>query len=521
MKCTVLIAFAKKTKIDKKSQKSYASTFVGYSLAQDTVCSRYCNYNRFFCPLESTQIYLMSRSWYPVAIAVTGSALFSLASVGLAHRIQPLVGLSLQPLSQPSLQQALSQHIALPLPITQATELANQSKLPLQASADTTDTDDAERSYQRAVELANQGVVAYQAAQAAFESDRDLSLSFTRRERFLWQATLAKLESIPPSADSYEQSTLKIDQYRGLLATTNRKLEAWDNAFLEPIIRSAGVPLDRVHLTLCQIGDQQISHRIEDSQTKDSDQEIPREVLERDRCRHHQGDQQMASPASLIKLPIAIALLDKTTRESIPLSQSIYVDPQNFTENAEGATVEVDREYTLAQLMTRMINESNNIATNQLIDYVGRESIAKTMANRGYQNTLVDHKLAGDRILPPNPGTRSNRATSDDITAMMAAVYGLENPGDKTILTALLTQRDREIGHQALAEMGPAIQWLGEKTGQNNRMIGTSVVLKVGPERYALTVAIDDSGNIEGLREIISGVADYLLEKGALTSDSY
>ena len=394
--------------------------------------------------------------------------------------------------------------------------------LPRQASVSraTTDTstsrekispEEAERSYQRAMELANQGVVAYQAAQSALASDPALSLSFTRRERFLWQATLAKLESIPPSADSYEQAQLKVDQYKGLLATTDRKLEAWDNGFLGPIIRSAGVPPDRVHLTVCQIGEQHTESRNFEPTTEGQ--------LDRASCRHHQGDRQLASPASLIKLPIAIALLDKTTREHIPLSQSIYVEPQNFTENADGATVTVDQEYTLAQIMTAMINESNNIATNQLIDYVGRESIAKTLADRGYQNTLVDHKLAGERILPPNPGTQSNQTTSDDMTAMMATVYSLEHPGDDAILTALLTQQDREMGHQALAGMGPAVQWLGEKTGQNSRVIGASIAMKIGPERYALTVAIDNSGNIEGLRKIISGVASYLLEEGALISD--
>jgi len=473
----------------------------------------------------------MSGSWYSIAIAASTGAIFSLVN-GLQQTppVQDLQALLPGPdvLSGPK----LSGPNTLLWPNTQNTQNTQSATLPRQASTtlgqaspeeaspeetspEKTSPKEAERSYQRAMELANQGVVAYQAAQSALASDPDLSLGFTRRERFLWQAALAKLESIPPSADSYKQAQIKIDQYKGLLATTDRKLEAWDNDFLGPIIRSAGVPPDRVHLTVCQIDEQRA-----DSTTSESIKpESTEGQLDRAGCRHHQGDQQLASPASLIKLPIAIALLDKTTREHIPLSQSIYVEPQNFTENADGATVTVDQEYTLAQVMTAMINESNNIATNQLIDYVGRESIAKTLADRGYQNTLVDHKLAGERILPPNPGTQSNQTTSDDITAMMATVYSLENPGDEAILTALLTQQDREIGHQALADMGPAVQWLGEKTGQNSRVIGASIAMKIGPERYALTVAIDNSGNIEGLRKIISGVASYLLAEGALISD--
>ncbi len=454
----------------------------------------------------------MSGSWYSIAIAASTGLLFSLANgaSGLFQTPSQVQTLQTLLLSVPA-----TQSIALPrwasarsassnLAPTNETSTSRTSTSPEEASPEEASPKEAARSYQRAMELANQGVAAYQSAQDALASDLDLSLAFTRRERFLWRTALAKLESIPADADSYEEAQLKISQYQGLLATTDRKLQAWDNDFLESVIRSAGVPPDWVHLTVCQIGEQ--SAESLDGRFNPAS------------CRHHQGNQPLASPASLIKLPLAIALLDKTTRERIPLSQSIYVEPQNFTENSDSSTITIEQEYTLAQIMTDMINTSNNIATNQLIDYVGRESIAKTLADRGYKNTLVDHKLAGERILPPNPGTRSNQTTSDDMTAMIAAIYSLENPGDKAILTALLTQQDREIGHQALADMGPAVQWLGEKTGQNSRVVGASLAMKVGPERYALTVAIDNSGNIEGLRNIISGVASYLLEEGALIS---
>ncbi len=353
--------------------------------------------------------------------------------------------------------------------------------------------------YARAMELANQAVVAYQSAQKT--SDPERKLAFTRRERFLWEATIKKLEQVPKAADSYQQAQAKREQYQGLLATAQGKLNEADNAFLRSIIADTGVSLESAHVTLCQIGEQ-----IDEPASSKA-------------CRHHQGDQLLASPASLIKLPIAIALMDKTIQEGTPLSQKIYIDPQNFTENAEGASIDIDEEYTLAQVVTRMINESNNIATNQLIDYTGRESIAKTLADRGYKNTLVDHKLAGDRILPPNPGTQSNQSTTDDLTAMIAQVYGLENPGDEALLKALHSQQDKELGHQALQDLGPAIHWLGEKTGQNDRVLGTTLAMKVGSKRYALTVAVDYGGDPEAIRHIVSGIAKHLLDQGALVQN--
>jgi len=363
--------------------------------------------------------------------------------------------------------------------------------------------------YKQAIAIANEAVVAYQSAKQA--SDPQDRLSFTRREYALWQAALQKLADVPESAANYAQATEKRSQYKILLATAKSKLVAGENAFLKTIVDSAGVAPKKVHITLCQIDSGQISRSGIGQDTAFADENS---------CRHHQGDSLLASPASLIKLPIAIALMDKVEQENRPLSTEIYIDPSNFTENAEGASIEIDREYPLAQVMVRMINESNNIATNQLIDYVGRDRIAKTMADRGHKDTLVDFKLAGDRILPPNPGTQSNQLTSNDLTAMMVQIYGLENPGDEELLKALLSQQDREIGHTALQDLDPAIAWLGEKTGQNDRLIGTTLAMKVGAERYALTVAIDYSGDIHGLQTIIRSIAKHLLEAGPLVDTS-
>lgn len=453
----------------------------------------------------------MSGFWYLTAIAATTGALFSVAT----NTPERLSAAKLSFASQPIITEATTTEAIAAKAI--ATEPASEGQI-------------TSNRYTDAIALANQAVVAYQSAQK--ETDPDRRITFTRREQLLWQATLHILKDIPPTDKAYEQAQTKYQQYKGLLATAQSKLDIADSAFLRTIIGNAGLSLDQAHISLCEIGaaantetgiteliSDRISERIQNHISTNDDS-----------CRHHQGDQLMASPASLIKLPIAIALMDKATREDISLSKKIYIDPQNFTENAEGVGIEVDREYAIAQVMTRMLNESNNIATNQLIDYVGRKDIAKTMDDRGYSDTLVDHKLAGDRILPPNPGTQSNQATTNDITRMMAQIYGLENPGDEDLLRALYSQRDHELGHQALQELNtelntelstkvsskiknPNIEWLGEKTGQNDRMIGTVLAMKVGSKRYALTVALDYSSDPAAIRDIVKDIATYLLEE--------
>jgi beta-lactamase class A len=138
------------------------------------------------------------------------------------------------------------------------------------------------------------------------------------------------------------------------------------------------------------------------------------------------------------------------------------------------------------------------------------------MAQMGYRDTLIDHKLVGDRIFPTDPGNAGNESTTDDITAMMMQIYSLQTAEDKAIVDALSSQRDRELGYQALQGMGPAISWVGEKTGQNERVLGTTLVMKVGEERYALTVALDNSGDTVTLRRIVRAIAAHTLKTGPI-----
>lgn len=338
--------------------------------------------------------------------------------------------------------------------------------------------------YQRAMELANQAVVAEQSA--------DVSLASLQKQEFLWRGAIGKLGEIPEDSVFYEEATAKIQQYQGIVGPIAAAADRADAAFLQAIAAATGLG-ERVHITLCQ--------------------------LESDECRSYQGDIPLASPASLIKLPMAVVLMHKVTTENIDLATEIYIDPDNFTENAQGAKIFVDQTYPLREVMVRMIKESNNIATNQLIDYLDRDYIKQTLNQLGYTQTLINTKLVGDSTYPKNAGSAPNSSTTNELTEMMRQVYSFENPGDDEILDALVGQYDWDFGYKALQDMGPAVHWIGEKTGQNSKVIGSSLAVKVGDQRYVMTVAIDNSASQDYLRQVIRGVVAHLLETGPLDPD--
>ena len=362
--------------------------------------------------------------------------------------------------------------------------------------------------YKGAIALAEAAVSTANEAAASKGSGGVLSESIqqrklTQREQTLWQGAIENLSSISAQSPLYGRASAKQREYQKHLADTVRRLAATDRAFLPLVIRDTGLNPKPLHITLCKL-DESTSVPLLDASGQ----------LDHTRCHHHQGDERLASAASLIKVPIAIALTTKVSEEDLSLSEPVFVDPGNFTENGGNQPIEVGHEYPLEEVMDQMIQGSDNIGTNQLIDYLGYTHINQSLSKLGYARTTVGHKLIGDKARPANFGNGVNQTNTNDITAMMAQLYSAPRPGDDAILTALSNQQDTELGHDALKDMGSDVELIGEKTGQNNLVLGSTLAMEIGGDRYVLTAAIAHDGNVDALRRLITGIAVYLSENG-------
>lgn len=344
----------------------------------------------------------------------------------------------------------------------------------------------------------HQATVRYKQAVAIAQQALNLrqqgnSVELKRQEIALWQDAVSALGTIPSDTPEYVQAQAKIKEYSTIATVVNRYLERQQSAFLKPIA-AAGGNGSAVRIGLCQLGTTE--------------------------CRSFQGNVPPVSLASLVKLPLAVALMHQVTNAKASLDELIYIDPANFTENAQGAKIFVEKTYTLREVMVRMITESNNIATNQLIDYMGYDAINAALKAEGFTGTSVGHKLVGSKTFPKTMGAGLNRSTADELTQMMMRIYSFTKDSDEEILNALVGQYDLDFGYRALVKEKPNIFWIGEKTGQNSRVIGSTVAFKVGDERYVMTVTIDKSKSQGRLRQIIRDVARHVLDHGPLDQSS-
>jgi beta-lactamase class A len=301
----------------------------------------------------------------------------------------------------------------------------------------------------------------------------------------LWGKAINNLEEISPHSLLASQTSNQIKQYKFSLSEINDELLDARSKILEQIRQESGLTRQAM-LTVC--------------------------TLKRD-CVDLRGNQPPASPASLIKVPVAIALLHKIGEEKISLEQKVLVERGNFTEDA--SSIQARQSYSLKDLMGQMIDHSSNIATNQLIDYLGSDYINKYLESQGYKFTKVNFKLMGDRIMPWRPGTGRNRLTSNELTEMMVQVYNYEHPSSQVLIDALNRQYDRVIGYAGLQGL-PKTQWLGEKTGQNSRVIGTTVAAKINGEKYIITAIDNNTANVPQISTSVHKIAEYIVENGQL-----
>ena len=231
-------------------------------------------------------------------------------------------------------------------------------------------------------------------------------------------------------------------------------------------------------------------------------------------CRNFQGNQEILNPASLIKIPIGVAVMKKIQEDEIDINTEILVSRGNFTEDA--SDIIVGNKYTLKKLLLRMINHSSNIATNQLIDYVGREQLNEILSSLGYVNTYIGYKLVGERTYPSNPGCCYNRITTDELTKMMVGIYNLEHSGDRQLSEFLAKQKDRTMGYAFL--QAKSSSWLGEKTGRHSQFKGTTVATKINDKSYVISVAITQGVSNATVGKIVAQMAQYISSEDDFSS---
>jgi len=155
--------------------------------------------------------------------------------------------------------------------------------------------------------------------------------------------------------------------------------------------------------------------------------------------------EQPHAPASMIKVPIAAVLVaDWAEGRSAP-ADLVTVEAQNLTPNDLPSPLVAGYRSSLEEVAGLMLTRSDNVATNVLIDVLGRERVGERCRSWGLQATAVRRKLSGALPLIEDPAAtgRNSHPAGDSARLFGLIAQGSHFP-NRWLLAALAAQEWNE-----------------------------------------------------------------------------
>ncbi|WP_114853394.1 serine hydrolase [Brachybacterium sp. YJGR34] len=109
------------------------------------------------------------------------------------------------------------------------------------------------------------------------------------------------------------------------------------------------------------------------------------------------------------------------------------------------------------ELLVRMIDRSSNEATNHVIDLIGLDAVAATVADLGLAATRVERRIGDAAALA---GGATNETSAEDLARTMHAIVAPGASGRDLALAALRAQQIPVIA----TALRPGVEW-GSKSG--------------------------------------------------------
>jgi len=128
-------------------------------------------------------------------------------------------------------------------------------------------------------------------------------------------------------------------------------------------------------------------------------------------------------PASIVKVAIMTEVYRRFQERLLRPDDLCVISASNVTPTAEPTPCASGYRTTIEHLTALMIERSDNVATNQLIDVMGRESVTHTMRAMGLANFHLGRKLSGAEPLVADPeATGRNRMSPEDIGCLLELI---------------------------------------------------------------------------------------------------
>ena len=223
----------------------------------------------------------------------------------------------------------------------------------------------------------------------------------------------------------------------------------------------------------------------------------------------YEADRVMRS-ASTIKVFIMSELFRQAKEGLLSLSDKIVLTSSMLT-GGDGVLKELNpgHEFTLEEICTLMIIQSDNMATNILIDVLGMDNINVQISRLGMKNTSLQRKMMDSEAVKAG---FNNYITANEFAALLESIYRGNNVdacASKKMLSILLRQQVRG----RLDLFLPDELLIAHKTGDLDNLEHDGGIVFLENSPYLICVMTEDVKTNKIGREIIGEVSRIVYEE--------
>lgn len=197
--------------------------------------------------------------------------------------------------------------------------------------------------------------------------------------------------------------------------------------------------------------------------------------------------------AGCMKLPIAIALIKSVEDGTVDYMDKVKIDAQDKVFGTGIIHEFNEREYTIFELLVAMLIQSDNTATNKIIDIVGMDIINTHIGNLGLKNTILNRKTTDER---KNNSDIENITSARDLSSIWRSLYNATylNKENSQMLIDIL-QRQQIKNKMALYISEDFKYEISSKTGDKFGVENDTALITLTKGSFVFTILSMDIPN--------------------------
>lgn len=174
------------------------------------------------------------------------------------------------------------------------------------------------------------------------------------------------------------------------------------------------------------------------------------------------GSLQSYMPASTIKMALVSTLMQQVDKGALTLDQQVTVEPDDVVGGTGSLQKETfPQDVTIERLARLMITQSDNTATNVLIDVVGLDKVQALMGQLGLKTMHLGRKMFAAAPTPE----QDNYIDAADLVTLLAKIYNHEFLSAQSSEQIIHWMKAQEVNTKFGAALPDAP--IAHKTGEN------------------------------------------------------